>query len=249
MEVIRSLSNDGVKLAAKLQQKKYRQSTGLYLAEGERLVRDILAADERLIERIYVSESYYASHNTEPFGAKVTVVSDIVFGKIAETEHSQGITAVVRQKPPQPLSQKRCLFLDGVRDPGNLGTIIRTGAALGYTDIVCRDCADVYSAKTVRSAMSGVTVCNFPTLSIAEVKASGYKIVCADMAGTPLDAFRPDGDKLCLVIGNEANGISSEVLAAADAVVSIPMQHMESLNASVSAGIIMYSLLFPEKKK
>lgn len=242
MNVIRSTDNSGVKRAVKLKQKKFRDLFGLYQAEGERLVFDIDAWNPDLIEEIYVAESYYVAHNSMVFSQKVNIVSDIVFEKLSETEHSQGIMAIVRKQAMQALSATRCLFLDRVRDPGNLGTIIRTAAAFGFTDIVCNDCADVFAPKTVRSAMSGVAVCNFPKASIADIHASGYSVICADMDGESTETFTKRDGKICLVIGNEANGISQEIKRASDTILCIPMQNMESLNASVSAGIMMYIL-------
>lgn len=239
--VIRSTENATVKRVAKLKQKKYREESGSYIAEGERLIGAIAAVDASLIAELYLSETYYSAHSTAKFTTEPTVLSDIVFNKLAETENSQGILAVVRQNRPRPLGADRCLFLDRVRDPGNLGTIIRTATAFGFTDIVCNDCADVFAPKTVRSAMSGVAICNFPAMTVEEIKAAGYTLVCADMSGTPLNDYVPHG-KLCLAIGNEANGISDEVFRAADVVLGIPMRQMESLNASVSAGIMMYQL-------
>lgn len=240
--IIRSTDNTNVKRAAKLQQKKFRDESGLYRAEGERLIRDIAAWDSTLIAELFISESYYVLHNRRDFNIETHILSDIVFEKLSETENSQGIIAVVRKNVSKPLAAERCLFLDRVRDPGNLGTIIRTAAAFGFTDIICRDCADVYGAKTVRSAMSGVAVCNYPSMTITDIRTAGYTVICADLAGTSLHAYKAGKQKLCLVIGNEANGISDEILCAADVRLRIPMENMESLNAAVSAGIMMYAL-------
>ena len=171
--IIRSTDNTNVKRAAKLQQKKFRDESGLYRAEGERLIRDIAAWDSTLIAELFISESYYVLHNRRDFNIETHILSDIVFEKLSETENSQGIIAVVRKNVSKPLAAERCLFLDRVRDPGNLGTIIRTAAAFGFTDIICRDCADVYGAKTVRSAVSGVAVVNDPCMTITDILTAG----------------------------------------------------------------------------
>lgn len=242
-DIIRSAENEQVKLALKLQNKKFRKEYGLYVAEGERLIKDVLAYDSELLDRLIVSESYYDTHTIPQDTVDVHVVTDVVFEKAVNTENSQGIVALLRKKQPRPPNSSRCLYLDRVRDPGNLGTIVRTASAFGYTDIVCADCADVYNPKTVRAAMGGVALCNFiEDLSVTDIKSAGYVLVCGDLGGVPVSEYVPCEGRLCLVIGNEANGISDDILAYADASVRIPITGMESLNASVSAGILMYLL-------
>ena len=142
--------------------------------------------------------------------------------------------------PVQP--QGSCLLLDGVSDPGNLGTIIRTANAAGYCDIYLRNCADPFAPKCVRATMSGIF---FVRLHIGEgvLQALGdTPLVCADMGGENVFSFSPP-QKFCIVIGSEANGVSAEVRALCKYTVKIPMRHTcESLNAGVSAGILMYEL-------
>ena len=138
-----------------------------------------------------------------------------------------------------------CLFLDGVADPGNVGTIIRTANAAGYDEIyLTDDCADAYAPKSVRASMSGIFFTKPYIAPREEIVAilQDTPIVIADMQGENVFDFNPPS-KFALVIGNEANGVSLTLKNAAQCTVKIPMRKtQESLNAAVSAGILMYQL-------
>lgn len=239
---ITSKDNPVFRNALRLQDKRCRAQTGAYLAEGERLVMDLFdygfSAD---IAYILTESAIYDRHSTEFSTVKTYRIPATLSRKLSDTENSQGVFAVVRKPAPVPLSGDKILFLDRVRDPGNLGTIIRTAAAFGWRDIVLADCADPYAPKTIRAAMGCTLKVNLTELSAADVAAAGYRLVCADMAGVPVERYALRG-KICLIIGNEANGISDELKQAASDRVSVTMRGVESLNASVSAAILMYEL-------
>ena len=138
-----------------------------------------------------------------------------------------------------------CIFLDGVADPGNVGTILRTANAAGYTQVyLSTDCADPYAPKSVRASMSGLfftKLCRGVREDILSV-LKGTPVIVADMNGENVFAFQSP-TSFTLVIGNEANGISKETRERATHTVKIPMREtQESLNAAISAGIIMYVL-------
>ena len=140
--------------------------------------------------------------------------------------------------------------MDRVRDPGNMGTIIRTALAVGFKDIYCRDCVDFYNPKVVRSAMSAVSRVNAFEVDeqiLSRLKSYGYTVLCADMDGDSIFEYNIKSDKVCLVLGNEANGVDDEVLALSDTVVSLPMQEAESLNVGVCASVMMYQLRYAKK--
>ncbi|MBQ7879019.1 MAG: RNA methyltransferase [Clostridia bacterium] len=199
------------------------------------------------VERVFVAESYTDKDGFLSGVADKTVfVSDEIFGRISDEKTPQGVLCRVKipQAPLQPPTGA-CLVLDGVADPGNLGAIIRTANAAGYKEIyLTRDCADAYSPKSVRASMSGVF---FTTLYHADreeilsvVRETG--VIVADMQGENLFSFTAP-EKFALVIGNEANGVSDAFKNAAKHTVKIPMERtQESLNAAVSAGILMYNL-------
>ena len=196
------------------------------------------------IDRVFVAESY-AEKN--PFSEESTIhVSDDVFRFLSDEKTPQGILCRVKI-PTRTLRapQGKCLFLDGVSDPGNLGTIIRTANAAGYQEIYLTDeCADPYSPKSVRASMSGVFFTTLYRSTRKEILSalSGTPMIVADMGGENVFSFRAP-EKFALAIGNEANGISEETFQNAAYTVKIPMMAtQESLNAAISAGIIMYEL-------
>ena len=196
------------------------------------------------VERVIVAESYSRSL---PFSEKLLVtVSDEVFRFLSDEKTPQGV--LCRVKIPQASilpPSGRCLLLDGVSDPGNMGAIIRSANAAGYEEIyLTEDCTDPYSPKSVRASMSGVFFTKLFFGTRAEILSvlDGVPVLVADMGGENLFHFTPP-KRFALVIGNEGNGVSSEVKSAAYKTVAIPMKGtQESLNAAVSAGIAMYLL-------
>jgi TrmH family RNA methyltransferase len=244
MDVIVSSENTLIKTVIKLKQRKYRYEYGKFVLEGYRLIKDSVKNDVDVI--VIVSESKYKEYAYE--FANVVTVSDRLFDKISDTVNSQGIIAVVplpefKDKPHSRL----CLYLDGIRDPGNLGAIVRTAAACGFCDIVLCDCVDVFNPKAIRSSMSAFRHCNFILATDDKSQLDGYTLVCADANGksiAEIGSNAVDG-RLCLIIGNEANGISDSMKRRADVTVALPMENgVESLNAAVGASVIMYYLRY-----
>ena len=157
----------------------------------------------------------------------------------------QGIAAEVAipLRSVQP-PQGRCLLLDGLQDPANVGAIIRTAVAAGYEDIYLAGCADPFSPKSVRASMSGVFFARIMQGTQEEILSAiaGMPVIAADMGGEDVFSFTPP-EKFVLCIGSEGNGLSEPVRARAAHTVRIPMgERTESLNAAVSAGILMYEL-------
>lgn len=243
--VITSKSNPFIKKIASLSEKKFRREHGLYVVEGLKPVKEALAAGCE-VQSVVCAESFQA-----PFENSVTV-SDAVFKSISEEKTPQGVLALV--KIPQnclQAPQGNCLLLDGIQDPGNLGTIVRTANAAGFGDIYLINCTDPYSPKAVRASMSGVFFVRFHTGEREAVLNAlrGVALVSADMSGEDIFRFVPP-ERFCLCIGNEGNGLSDEVKTRSDYTVKIPMRTTcESLNAGVSAGIAMYLLIRNYKKE
>jgi tRNA G18 (ribose-2'-O)-methylase SpoU len=164
---------------------------------------------------------------------------------VSEEKCPQGVLAVVNKPNKDLVSPNgKCLLLDGVSDPSNVGAILRTAAAAGYNEVyMTDDSADAYSNKAVRASMTGVlrvNVMRAPRERLLEV--INVPLWIADMNGESVFTAKPNGD-FCLVIGNEGNGVSRQVKDKASFTVSIPMDNgVESLNAAVSAGILMYNL-------
>lgn len=242
MEVIRSAQNALIKRVVKLKQKKYRDEFSQFFTEGYRNVSDTCAARPNSVVAVVFSERGYAEHGGEFADFPSYAVDDAVFAKITETECSQGVLSVNAIPPSAPPSDRAIVLLDRVRDPGNVGTILRSCCAFGY-GAVLNGCADVYSPKVVRSAMSAVLKCNISIgVAAAEIKASGYELVCADMDGVSVVCAEKPRGRYCIVIGNEADGVSAEIKELCDRTVSVPQRNIESLNAAVAAGILMFAL-------
>lgn len=244
--ILTSKNNPFVKETSSLKEKKGIRQTGLFLVEGVKMVRECKKSGFE-IERLVVSESFSKSEAFEEFSFAETVcVSDDVFRCLSDEKTPQGI--LCRVKIPQNGMEKprgSCLLLDGVADPGNVGAIIRSANAAGYNEIyLTDDCAYPYSPKSVRASMSGVFFTKLYQGTREEILSalSGTAILVADMDGKNVFSFCPP-KKFALVIGNEANGVSNFVQENATHTVKIPMSAtQESLNAAVSAGILMYLL-------
>ena len=240
--MISSKQNTLIKEIRSLKDKKFRDKLGVFVLEGVKPVKE--GIDFNLpIREILLTEKHFADFSACNY--KVEVVSEEVFKSISEEVSPQGVLAVVYKGQNKLCSPKgSCLLLDGVSDPNNVGAIIRTAVASGYNDIyLTTACADAYSQKSVRCSMSGVFRANIMRAEIEEIlSVINLPIVVADMHGQNVFDLNLDKD-VCLVIGSEGNGVSDFVKSKADLTVKIPMENgMESLNASVSAGILMYAL-------
>lgn len=236
--LITSKANPKLKKIASLSEKKYRK---LY---GEFIVESVKAVDECITAGMEIAEIICTRDLAEKY-IDATVVTDELFCKISTEKSPQGVLAVVKR--PESLlkaPQSVCLLLDRVQDPGNLGTIIRTANASGYTEIYLYNCTDPFSPRAVRASMGGVF---YVTIYEGEQKEifnalEGVPVICADMDGEDVFKFTPPR-KYCLCIGNEGQGVSDFVKSRAEYTVKIPMRDTcESLNAGVSAGIAMYVL-------
>ena len=240
MEVITSSSNSKVKYWSSLSQKKYRDLEGVYLVEGEHLVLE--AIRKNLVVEIIACEDYRVNY----LGDIYYVTYDIL-KKISKVETPQKVMAVIRKKEFSIIGNK-VLVLDRVQDPGNLGTIIRSAVAFNIdTIIISEDSVDLYNEKVIRSTegmLFNINVLRRDLKSfIPKLKEDNYKIV-----GTRLTSGMKVKDyifpkRVALVMGNEGNGISSEVLSLCDDFVYVPMNETcESLNVGVAASILMYEM-------
>lgn len=241
--MISSKNNALIKRVNSLKEKKYRQEFGEYIVEGYKQIKEAVAADKK-ISNIFYSPKYTGELADTPYSI---AVSDEVFNKLSEEVSPQGVLAVLKIEKNNPVCPNgKSLFLDGISDPGNLGTIIRTANAAGYSDIYLRNCTDPYAPKCVRSSMSGIFFVNlyFVSDDVIENLFSSCPLICADMKGEDLYNFTAP-KQFCLVIGNEANGVSEKIRNMCGYTVRIPMRDTcESLNAGVSAAILMYHLKY-----
>jgi len=252
MNYINSTANQKIVHAKKLgQDKKYRHEAGEFLVEGIRWINELIKYCKDAIEAIFILEEEvgridWIDGSKCELSDKLFYVPQNLLEKIATTKESQVAIAIAKIKKEKDFEfGNRVLFLDGISDPGNVGTIIRTGVASGFSDIILDKCVDVYNPKVVRSTMGALLHANIleadSAKELIELKKNGYSILIADIKGQNIFEFKQSFDKIVLAIGSEAHGISNKIKKMATHTLSIPMNsRVESLNAGVSAGIIMY---------
>ena len=239
-----SKQNQLIKQIASLKDKKGRKQHGLYLVEGIKMVSEAIKFNMP-VKYIVLTEG--VSFDFSFTGFEVLTVTQAVFEYLSDEKTPQGVMAVISMpdltvKPPK----NNALILEGVSDPGNVGTIIRTAVASGYDTIYLINAVDPFSPKAVRSSMSGIFSINLCKCTLDEaLKAiDGFDLIVADMGGENLFDFKPV-NKYCIAVGNEANGISDELKDSASVILSIPMSDKtESLNVAVAASIMMYKLKY-----
>lgn len=259
MEVISSLNNPLIKQVRNLKQKKYRTREKLFLLEGIRILEEALHKSWPLHTVLYCShfldsqrgQALYAL--CEKRGLPLYSCTPKVLASLTGTETDQGVIAVAEQRQDswQSVWQKKenllTVLVDGVQDPGNLGTIIRTAAALEVDAVfLSRGTTDLYSEKTVRSTMGALFY--LPVFAVddlvcflSEVKEQGIILAAGDLAAdlycSQVDFIQP----LMICVGNEGNGISQIVRDMADLKVRIPMPgRTESFNVGIASGILLY---------
>lgn len=251
-EIIHSFSNRFVKEAAALITPSGRRRLGKFILEGPAYLD---TTPPSCIEYILVAESS-APALTSGLSSPLKKVSDAVFKSLCATQASQGIIAVCRPTPQDPRAlldstlSGLCVVCENIRDPGNLGTIIRTAAAAGaFAVIVLKGCTEVYSPKAVRAAAGASFL-----VSICEGLAPQALPQLLTETNTRAIASRPDAEtphhkadltgKAALLIGNEAHGLSPALTAACRNFVKIPMPGgTSSLNAAAAAAILIYESL------
>ena len=259
--MITSSSNQQLKYVAALMKKvKMRREEGLFVVEGPKMYREI---PEGWLEKTYVSEHFLRESDTEEILAEreYEVVADSVFRSLSDTQTPQGILALVSM-PHYGIEEllqgeeTHLLILEGIQDPGNLGTMIRTGEGAGITGIVMSsDTVDLFNPKTIRATMGSIYrvpyfIADDLCKTIREIKENGVTVYAAHLEGSlPYDAPSYRG-AAAFLIGNEGNGLSEEAAACADTRIRIPMAgEVESLNAAVSAAILMYEADRPRRGK
>ena len=250
-EIISSIDNKMIKEARSLNDKKFRRNLGKFLVDGEKLVNELVCGAGE-IDKIFVDCTKLSQFGyiLSKFDGKVVPVTSKVMASISENNTPQGIIAEVFMRPTldfDPKPGEPILILDRIQDPGNMGTIIRTATATGINTVVLIDCTDAFAPKVIRSSSGGVFYLDIYRLSQDEIasycKNKGVELLVADMAGENIFKAKVENKNFALVIGNEGQGVS-DYFKENGRVISLPMRPlMESLNAGVSASVLMYTLL------
>ena len=252
IKTITSRDNKYLRYVRKLGQRKYRDREGKYLIEGENLILEALSGAADIEKIIIRSGTAFEGSQAVLEHADISVsVPGELFYELTDTETSQGILAVVR-KPAEPdfVPAGNVIVLDRLQDPGNIGTIIRTAASAGFTSAVSvKGTGDIFSPKTVRAAAGAIF--RLPVITagsdremMAMMKDAGKcTVVTSVRDGIPHYKADLTGE-VAVIIGNEGSGCSEYIMESADLKVNIPMKNdMESLNAAVAAGILMYETI------
>ena len=252
MKEISSVHNPTIASLRELQKAKARRERELFLVDSVKMVRESLALGlcrTLIIER--GREGDYADEIAQALslGCDALLVTAPVMGALSEAKTPQGIMATVAIRPePETLCGSLIVALDGVQDPGNVGTILRTADAAGFDGaLLSSACADLYSAKTLRATMGSVF--RVPTMRTDDLPAAlevmkrlGYAVVATELGGEDFYTHCPH-EKCVLVIGSEGRGVSEAVRAVATHHLALPMRGgAESLNAAVAAGIMIYEM-------
>ncbi|GAA3942069.1 RNA methyltransferase [Chitinophaga oryziterrae] len=238
------LSKAQIKYIQSLQHKKYRQKSGQFIAEGDKIVPELLSEGVP-VQEVYATTSWISAHEQLLNNVRVTAVDEAVLKQISALTTPNQAMALLNIPEPTPAVLKGVvtIALETIQDPGNLGTIIRIADWFGIKQVICSpDCVDAYNPKTIQATMG----------SIARVRVIESEIIpllqevpsyAATLHGTNIVEFKKIEEGIIL-IGNESRGLSDQVIAACTYRITIPrLGGAESLNAGIAAGIICGRLL------
>lgn len=246
MELVTSRQNNLIRHVKKLAcDRKYRRSCGEFLCEGPKMLSE--AERWGFPPRVIVGTDEAQLHQWEGRAAKCVLVEPQLLAYAADTETPQGVLFTCEMpEPVQGLPGERLLVLDGVQDPGNVGTILRTADAFGAEALILLPgCADPWSPKTVRSTMGAcfrlpVLSCTLEKLE-QMLKETGIPLYATALRQDTRDIRDADLSRAAVVIGSEGRGVSEQVLNACEMTLKIPMrERCESLNAAMAAGIVLW---------
>lgn len=257
-EVVTSLQNKIVKLAASLKSKKKRDESGLFTTEGIRLAEEALHSEWKIDYCLYTGEAKSTLRaskliaSLEKSGCKVIEILPNIYEKISDTEQPQGLMLIVEKNNCQideflGKQSMLCVILDGVQDPGNVGTLIRTADATGCDAVLMtKGCADLFSGKTVRASMGSIF--HLPVYTelthtdiISILHKNKIKLITTSLDSSDVYFEADLTGAAAITFGNEGSGVSEELLISSDHRLYIPMiGKAESLNVSAAAAVILY---------
>lgn len=248
--MITSTSNQQIKnLAVLMKKAKAREEQGVFVIEGRKMAEEIPAG---WCQKTYVSERFLLENGDFLKNWDYETVSDSVFKAVSDTQTPQGILCLVK-RPKYALEELLCgkgthlLVLESIQDPGNLGTMLRTGEGAGISGVIMnQSTVDLFNPKTIRSTMGSIYRVPFYVTkdlkhTILELKKQSIRVYAAHLKGS-LCYDEPDyKEGTAFLIGNEGNGLSDAIADCADTYIKIPMAgQVESLNAAISASLLMY---------
>lgn len=255
MKKITSKDNIIIKEAKKLKEKKYRTERNSFLIEGFRFIEEAIKSDYN-VEKMFIDEDVlekcyeFDILNNIDDGIEIYIVNKLIINLLSDTENSQGIIAIVKDKIKEVSREDGFyIFVDKVQDPGNLGTIIRSADASGAKGVILNNgTVDLYNEKTLRSTMGSIfklpVILDKNLAILKELKANGFKVIGSSL-NTNDNFFDINlKNKIIIVVGNEGRGMSSEIEELCDNLVKIPMPgNAESLNVAIAASVMMFEVV------
>ncbi|MFT3902456.1 MAG: RNA methyltransferase [Niabella sp.] len=239
------LSKSEAKYIQSLSQKKVRALAQCFIIEGPKIVEEAISICPAKIKEVFALESWATAHKQGLRNIKLTIIDDKELSRISQLTTPNQVLALVEMPPATDFhfnAEKLSLALDGIQDPGNMGTILRIADWFGISQVICSpDCADVYSPKVVQATMGSIFRIQTCYVDLADwlKNKQGLPRYGAALQGEDL-AFFKGTTKGILVIGNESKGISDGVRGTLSRLVTIPRYgNAESLNAAVATGIIL----------
>lgn len=237
---IESIKNQKIKDIKKLNQKKYRDKSNLFIIEGEHLVLE--AYKNNVLDEVLISVGYDIDINVTK-----TFVPSSVLSYITELENAPKVIGICKKIENKHIGNK-ILILDRIQDPGNLGTIIRSSVAFNIDTIVLsEDSVDLYNSKVLRATQGLIFSMNIIERKlidfIEELKCNDYKIYGTSVKNGKVLKNIENSEKFAIIMGNEGKGVDSNILDMCDEYIYIPMNSKcESLNVAVATSIILYEL-------
>ena len=240
------LSKKEVKDIQSLSHKKFRDELNLFVAEGPKIVTEIIELIPEHVEKVYAVKKWSETNHSLLQNINVVEVSVSELERLSQLQTPNQVIALIKKLPAKkPDASSFTLYLDTIQDPGNFGTIIRIADWFGIKNIVCSSgCADLYNPKVVQSTMASIARVNVYYDEEGDwLKERNVPVYAATLHGTSL-AGHAKTKKGVLIIGNESKGISKQVLQYATEQITISkIGEAESLNAAVATGIILSHLL------
>ncbi|MCL1802556.1 MAG: RNA methyltransferase [Eubacteriaceae bacterium] len=235
---IESPKNPAIMEACSLKEKKYRDRAGMFLMEGDKFILSAIEKGHMPI-KVFAQKLY---KSLEPFD--VATISQRAAKALSDTASPQSLYAVFEEKKENPNFEeiKKLLILDGIQDPSNVGTLIRSAVCAGYCAVLASsESADFYAPKTVRASAGSVldiSLYRYSDMPFSEIRNAGIALYAAEAAGESNFCF---AERSALAVGSEGSGLSSAMRAFADKLISIPMPGaFDSLNAAVAGSILIF---------
>ena len=241
------LSKNEIKYIQSSGYKKTRDEDGVFIAEGSKIVNEVLTECPQQLIKVYALASFFKENTLTPDGEQLIEITEAEMERISQLQTPQQALALLRQFKPvtiKEINEDWVIALDTIRDPGNMGTIIRIADWFGIKHIVCSaDCVEVYNPKVVQASMGSVLRVRIIEGDLHQLLPQcPAPVIAATLHGTPAQQYSVP-TKGTLLIGNEARGVAEDLLKIVDAQVSIPsFGAAESLNAAVATGILLWEI-------